>query len=89
MHSRTRENKNRKNKIKFIKMRCVHEIHKSNNDIIWTMSLLRYKFMNKFHILVGLISKGNERPRTREGNFPFTDRENAADRGVVAVKPAP
>lgn len=45
--------------------------------------------MSKIRILVGLISKRNERPRTREGNFPFTARENAADRGVVAVKPAP
>lgn len=26
---------------------------------------------------------------TGEGNFPFTARENAADRGVAAVKPAP
>lgn len=43
--------------------------------------------MSKIHILVGLISNRNERPRTREGNFPFTARENAADRGVAAVKP--
>lgn len=35
----------------------------------------------------GLISNRNERPRAREGNFPFTARENAAGR-VVAVKPA-
>lgn len=45
--------------------------------------------MSKIHIPVGLISNRNERPRTREGNFPFTARENAADRGVAAVKPAP
>jgi len=35
---------------------------------------------------VDLISNRNERPRTREGNFPFTAQENA-DRGVTAVKP--
>lgn len=45
--------------------------------------------MSEIHILVGLISNRNERPRTREGNLPFTARENAVDRGVTAVKPAP
>jgi len=66
----------------------VHETqHKSSNDITRTASFTLTNLCLGFISLTGLISDRDERPRTREGNFPFTVRENAAGRDVAVPKP--